>query len=152
MFKNGTWFAYLIVAILVGSVGFDIWMVTRATNDPSFAVEPDYYQKAVNWDQLQAEKAASEALGWTMVVDARRDELRIRLTDRLGRTIDGATVEVEAFANDRASNRIRGFMIPKGGGVYILKESFDRAGLWEYRLAAIVDDKKFTHVTQEELQ
>ena len=151
MFKNGTWFPYMLVAILVISVAGNIYMVMTATNDPSFAVEPDYYKKAVEWDRLQAEKAASEALGWNMLVDARTDELRIRLTDRLGRPIDGATVDVEAFPNARASQRVRGYMVPKGRGVYVLEHAFDQKGLWEYRLAAVVDEKRFTQVSQKEL-
>ena len=151
MFKNGTWFPYMLVAILLISVGGNIYMVMRATNDPSFAVEPDYYNKAVNWDQIQAEKAASEALGWNVVLDARQEELRIRLTDRLGRPIDGATVEVEAFPNARASHRVMGVMVPKGRGVYVLERPFARPGVWEYRLAAVVDDKRFVHRSQEEL-
>lgn len=151
MFKNGAWFAYLLVITLLTSVGGNIYMVMTATDDPGFAVEPDYYKKAVDWDRLQAERAASEALGWNVVVDARADELRIRLTDRLGRPIDGATVEVDAFPNARASQRVKGFLIPKGRGVYVLERPFERSGLWEYRLAAEVDDQRFMHVAQKEL-
>ncbi len=151
MFKNGTWFAYMLVAILLISVAGNIYMVMTAANDPSFAVEPDYYKKAVQWDRLQAEKAASDALGWHIVVDARPDELRIRLTDRLGRPIDGATVEVDAFPNARASQRVRGYMIPKGRGVYVFERDFAENGLWEYRLAAVVDEQRFMHVSKKEL-
>ena len=149
--KKFYWFPYLLAVILATSVGGNIYMVMRAANDPGFAVEPDYYNKAVEWDRLQAEKAASEALGWSVVLDAREDELRIRLADRLGRPIDGATVEVVAFPNARASQRIMGYMVPKGRGVYVLERAFERSGLWEYRLAAVVDDQRFTHVAQEEL-
>ena len=151
MFKNGGWFPIFLVVILLTSVGGNIYMVMRATNDPAFAVEPDYYRKAVEWDKVQAEQEKSDALGWHVLVDARQDELRIRLTDRLGRPVDGATVEVEAFANARASQRIVGRLVPKGLGVYVLQRPFDRSGLWEYRLAAVRDQERFTHVAQKEL-
>lgn len=149
--KNGAWFPFFLIALLLVSVGANGYLMVRATNDPSFAVEPDYYEKAVAWDRLQAERAASEALGWKVTVDARRDELRIRLRDALNRGIDGAEVEVEAFPNARARERIRARLAPKGDGVYVVERPFDRSGVWEYRLVAVLDDQKFLHVSQEEL-
>lgn len=151
MFKDGKWFPWMLVAILLVSVGANIYLIVRAHSDPSFAVEPDYYAKAVDWDRLQEERAQSEALGWDVVVDARHTELRIRLTDRLGRPIDGAVVEVEAFHNARAAERVRGVMLPRGKGVYVLEHDFERSGLWEYRLAAIQADRQFKHVARQEL-
>lgn len=151
MLKNGAWFPWMLVAILLVSVGANIYLLIRANSDPSFAVEPDYYAKAVDWDRIQAEKAESDALGWNVVVDARHDELRIRLTDRLGRPIDDAVVEVEAFHNARAADRARSVMYPRGQGVYVWEGPFERAGIWEYRIAATTDDYTFRHVTKEEL-
>ncbi len=151
MFKDGKWFPYLLVTILVASVGGNIYMVMIATDDPGFAVEENYYQQAVEWDRLQAERAASDALGWNVVVDARHEELRIQLTDRLGRPIEEADVDVEAFANARARHRIRGRMVEMGRGVYVLERSFERSGIWEYRLAAVRGEERFLHTTQQEL-
>ena len=152
MFKNGLWFPYLLVAILVGSVAGNIYMVTTAANDPAFAIEPDYYQKAVDWDRLQAEKAASDALGWHVVVDARFDGLRIRLNDRWGRPVTAAVVDVEAFPNARAQYRVRGRMADRGEGVYVFERPFDRPGIWEYRLTAVRDGDRFLHTTKTELR
>lgn len=147
--KNGTFFPYMLVGLLLLSVGSNVYLVIRATSDPSFAIEPDYYSKAVRWDELQAERAASRDLGWKIQVVARRDQLRIALRDSLGRPIDGAQVEVEAFHNARANDRIREKLVPKGLGVYVLNRTFHRLGVWEYRLAALLDKQKFVHVTQE---
>lgn len=152
MLKNGAWFPYLIIGLLLLSVGSNVYLLVRATNDPSFAVEPDYYEKAVHWDDHQAARAASDKLGWKIRVDARREMLRIELRDALGRPIDGAEVEVIAFHNARAAERINGLMLPRGRGVYVLERPFARAGIWEYRLAAVLEDKTFLHVTKEELQ
>jgi nitrogen fixation protein FixH len=151
MLKNGAWFPWMLVAILLVSVGANIYLIIRATNDPSFAVEPDYYAKAVDWDRIQAQKAESDALGWNIVVDAGHAELRVELSDRLGQPISGALVEVEAFHNARAADRIRGVMIPRGGGAYAFEGPFERAGIWEYRITATTGDYTFRHVAQEEL-
>ncbi len=150
--KDGAWFPYMLVALLSASVIANILLIIRANSDPSFAVEPNYYQKAVDWDQTQAELRASEQLGWNMTVEARRAELRVQLSDRYGRPIDGATVAVEAFHNARANERVNEHLVPIGGGVYVLEHSFDRRGIWEMRLAAAVNDKKFTHVVKEEIE
>ncbi len=151
MAKQRAWFPYMLVAFLLISMGGNIYMVARAATDPSFAVEPDYYRKAVDWDRRQAQQAASDALGWTIVLDARQDELRVQLRDRFGRPIDGAMVRVEAFANARAQHRSKGTMVPKGHGVYVLSRPFARSGLWEYRLAAVVNEKRFMYRTQRVL-
>jgi len=141
----------MLGAILMVSVGANIYLVIRANSDPSFAVEPDYYAKAVDWDDIQAQKAESEALGWSISVNAEPAQLRIRLTDRLGQPISAAMVEVEAFHNARAADRTRGVMIPRGDGVYILEAAFDRPGLWEYRITATTGDYTYRHVAREEV-
>lgn len=150
--KNGTWFPFMLLGLLLVSVGANVYLIIRATNDPSFAVEPEYYEKAVEWDRIQAERAASDRLGWAMDVDAGRDALRIELRDALGRPVEGAEVEVIAFHNARAADRIRAHLLPRGRGVYELERAFGRPGIWEYRFAATLEDKKFLHVTQEELR
>ncbi|NJK89058.1 MAG: hypothetical protein HC923_06405 [Myxococcales bacterium] len=149
--KDGRWFPLMLAAILLTSVGANIYLIVRATNDPSFAVEPDYYQKAVNWDRAKAERSASDALGWQMELNADTTSLRISLRDRLGRPIDGAFVEVEAFHNARANERLRGKLLPVGRGEYVLDQRFERAGLWEFRVAASVDDQRYVHVAQEDV-
>jgi len=151
MLKDGRWFPIMLVALLLVSVGANVYLIIRATSDPSFAVEPNYYQKAVDWDQIQEERSRSEALGWKVDVKAKHTELRVQLTDRRGEPIDGAVVEVEAFHNARAADRVRGVMLPRGEGVYVMEYPFERPGIWEYRLAAQQRDRRFTHVVQEEL-
>lgn len=149
--KNGAWFPYLLTALLLISVGSNIYLVIRATNDPSFAVEPDYYQKAVGWDDKQAAQAQSDALGWQVELDAELQGLTVHLRDRLGRPIADAEVRVEAFHNARAQERIRGQLVSQGDGTYVWERDFARPGIWEYRLAAQRDDDRFVHVAQEEL-
>ena len=47
-------------------------MVYVATSDGSFAVEPDYYQKALHWDDARSAAAENAGLGWTVELDGRR--------------------------------------------------------------------------------
>lgn len=149
--KNGAWFPVFLVALLLVSVGSNIYLLYRATNDPAFAVEPDYYQKAVEWDDHQAEKAASERLGWHLALEAERAGLRVLLTDRLGQPIEDAHLQVVAFHNARAGHRLKGEMVAEGEGYYTWKPGFDRPGLWEYQLAAVRGEDRFLQVTKRDV-
>ena len=42
-------------------------MATIATRDPGFALERDYYQKAVNYDRVIAQRGENARLGWSVV-------------------------------------------------------------------------------------
>ena len=44
------------------SVSANLFLLVRATGDPSFAVESDYYAKAVAWDAHQAQAARGDAI------------------------------------------------------------------------------------------
>ena len=61
-----------IIAVLVGQVGFGLWMSHVANDDPHFAVEPNYYARAVNWDATMAQSRLDRALGWQAVATLTR--------------------------------------------------------------------------------
>lgn len=149
--KSGEWFPYMLVGLLMISVGSNVYLFIRATNDPSFAVEPNYYDKAVRWDETQEVRAKSEALGWHAELRAEPSSLELILSDAFGRPVVGAEVEVVAFHNARANERIRAELVEQEEGRYLLVRAFPRPGLWEYRLAAVRDEDTFVHVTQQEL-
>ncbi|MEL6544011.1 MAG: FixH family protein [Myxococcota bacterium] len=71
---NGNHWPWLLAGLLLSGVAMNIAMVLRASNDPSFAVEEDYYQKAVNWDEYREQLRKSEALGWQFTLNPSLDE------------------------------------------------------------------------------
>jgi len=152
MMKNGAYFPYMLIGLLLISVGSNVYLLVRATNDPSFAVEPDYYEKAVEWDALQEAKAASDRLGWKAEVDATRDEIIVRLEDAAGIPVEGAVVHVVAFHNARAGDRRRAQLAEEGQGVYRMNGPFERPGLWEMRISAVRDEDHFSLVRKEDLR
>ncbi|MEL6188604.1 MAG: FixH family protein [Myxococcota bacterium] len=149
--KNGAWFPYFLIALLLVSVGSNIYLIVRANSDPNFAVEPDYYAKAVDWDASQAARADSEALGWRVAVEATRTGLAVEIRDALGRPVQGADVRLEAFPNAFARERMHAELVEDDRGRYVLRRPFPRSGIWEYRLAAVRGDDTFLHVAREEL-
>ena len=139
MSRRGWYWPMGLAALLAASAGANIALVVITSRDTSFAVEPNYYAKALAWDDTMARQARSDALGWSLGLrvdpaDARgRMVATVGLADRAGAPIEGARVAVEAFHNARASRILSAALIPDGQG-YAAVMPLDRAGLWEFRL------------------
>lgn len=141
------WLVFGLLGMNFAVVGTTI---TLASRDRHFAVEPDYYQRAVDWDVSQAEMARSAALGWRVSVSAPEARsasgmrtLTVRLMNREGRAVDGAVVDVIAFHHGDASNRVLSVMTERGPGVYQCEVGLVDAGLHEVRLVAQRGEQRF---------
>jgi nitrogen fixation protein FixH len=141
------WLVFGLLGMNFAVVGTTI---TLASRDKHFAVEPDYYQRAVDWDVSQAEIARSAALGWRVSVSAAEARsasgmrtLTIRLADAEGRAVDGATVDVIAFHHGDASKRAAALMTERGPGVYQCEVGLVDPGLHEVRLVAQRGEQRF---------
>ena len=147
----------LIVALLVGGAGANIWLMLVATGDASFAVEADYYEKALRWDDAMAQEARNARLGWSVAVRLERAAqpgegwVRARVVDRDGVPVAGARVGVEAFHSARASRIVRAGLTPEAGGGYAARLPLDRPGLWELRVRVERGDQVFTRTLDQDL-
>ncbi len=154
--KFSPW-ALLPVGLLVGLMTIQIVMLMISTNDPGFAVEPDYYQKAVNWDEQQAELRRSAALGWeTKLSVAPPSELgqatlSVNVNDRRGIPLGGAQVLVSAFHNARAAQVHELQLSETSDGHYAGVLQARRPGIWEFRLRVLRDGQTFLRTQQLEL-
>jgi len=130
-----------LVALLVGSAAANLALVFITSRDASFAVEPNYYAKALAWDERMAEQRRSDALGWSVALRVEpagapgRMRVTARLVDGSERAIEGAQIEAEAFHNARAQHILTATFAPAGEG-YAADMAIDRPGLWEFRLRA----------------
>lgn len=148
----------LIGALLAGQFMLMLVAVYLATTDPSFSIEPDYYHKGLRWDALAAQARRNERLGWSVRIEL-GPEVNVRgermlicsLADREGRTLDGATVDVEAFPHARGNERTAITLLPAGHGRYEAPVRFARQGLWEFRLAIQRGSDTFTYTEQREV-
>lgn len=148
----------LIVALLLGQIALMLVVVYFATTDPSFAIEPNYYQKGLNWDAVAAQTSQNQRLGWSAKVDLGaeatvRDERAMvcTLTDRDGQPLDGATVDAVAFSHARGSERTAVTLLPAGRGRYEGQVRFARQGVWEFRLAIRRGTDTFTYMELREV-
>lgn len=103
--RTSSWrWPLILVGLLAGHAAIMVVAVAIATNDKSFAVPPDYYGRAVHWDEHQAALRASEQLGWRVTVEAANEVdargrriAAFRLIDATGNPIPGATMEVSYY-------------------------------------------------------
>ena len=145
-----TW-PIIIIGMLVGHVILMLVMVYLAVSDRSFAVEPNYYEKAMHWDETQAAQRASDALGWQaeLKVAETADTYKMRevqcvLCDNQRQPIQGAEVKLIAFSHARGRQRHAMRLDPGPYGQYHGQLRVDRAGFWEFRITATRDQDTFT--------
>ena len=127
-------------------------MASIAGRDPGFALEPNYYGKAVHWEEEQAQRAENSRLGYELVVSAEGATVVVRGTDADGMALAGADVRAEAFANAHASDVRQLAFTERAPGQYEAKLPSRRSGLWEFRFVAQHAGHRFTQVARVDLK
>jgi hypothetical protein len=128
-----------------------------ALDDPHFALEPDYYEKAVHWDRAQALARESAATGINAEVGPLvrsadgSVELQLRLLDRDAKPVVGASVSLEAFPNAFANQVERPALREVAPGVYAGRLSRAVLGVWELRLNATLGALQFRQVLRQDV-
>ncbi|HEU4566166.1 MAG TPA: FixH family protein [Gemmatimonadaceae bacterium] len=149
--KKGAMWPVGIAAILALTMAANFGVMYIAGNDPSFAIEKDYYAKAVGWDAQMAQERHNAELGWRLVpdvspIDSAGALVSVRLTDAAGTPLDGATLRVHALHNARASDILEGTLAERADREYAARLPMHRAGQWELRFEATRDGQRFTAV------
>lgn len=122
-----------------------------ASSDPSAVAEPDYYAKALRWEDRQRQERINTELGWQGDVELGPQEqngvrrVRLRLETASGAPVDCRLVRAELFHKARAGKAYRGTLArTETPGVYETSLPLRRAGLWEMRLEAWQGEARFT--------
>ena len=115
-------------------------LFSLSQNDPTFAVEPEYYQKAVNWNEHTAQRAVNQRLGWqasaSVVTEGETPTLRVALKDDQGLPVTSAALGITAFPNARAAEMQTLSPRETQPGVYEAPVRLVLRGEWEIRLTA----------------
>ena len=145
-----------IIAVLVGQMAFGVWTARVAGSDPHFAVEPNYYDRAVNWDATMAQSRKDRALGWHANATLTRSvgtaaTLHVSLTDSSGTPIvaDSITADVLAIAHSDVIDRVT---LSSNGAEYTGAVISAGNGLWEIQLRARRGADLFTSTLRAELR
>jgi hypothetical protein len=127
-----------------------------ATNDPGFALERDYYRKAVSYDQEIAQREENARLAWRIDATLSRDAagggttLFVSAEDARG-PVTGARVTVEALENAHAATVLDLTLVESSPGRYRVLIPAARGGLWELRVRLSRGDEVFTRVIRDSL-
>ncbi|MCC7388344.1 MAG: FixH family protein [Phycisphaerales bacterium] len=140
-----------VVALLLMSVVMVTVTVVAATNDPSFAVVEDYYEKGLNWDEHMAQQETNRALGWSARAEvglpdsAALRPLTVTLTGPDGAPIGGASVEASVFRYT-AAHQVETHALTAGElpGVYAAPFAINAEGKWKLMLTVRAGDGLFT--------
>jgi len=147
--SRGWYWPVGLVALLVGSAGANIALLVITSRDASFAVEPDYYAKALAWDETMVQQAHNAALGWSLGLrveptgERERLSVAVGLSDGAGAPLPDARIAVEALHNARASRVLTAVLEPHGLG-YAAVMPLARPGLWEFRVRVTRGPDVFT--------
>lgn len=118
--------------------------IIAAHSDPSFAVEPDYYSKALHWDDAREEQERSNLTGWSADLAVAVDRLvEVRLTSSKGAPVEGAVVSAECFARLRAKDRSALTFTEVSPGVYRAALGAGQSGRWIFRVRAMREEECF---------
>jgi hypothetical protein len=158
--QNEGWFwPWLLIGLLVISSGGSILMVVIAVNDPSFAVEDNYYKKAVEWDKQVDESNQSHKLGWrfrlTLKPHPTRQTLHtlhVAFQHPDGSPLQDAEVTVRAFHNAQASQSLQLKLKHEGKGQYTSPFRTHRPGLWIFRIHAQRGTQRFAAQSRQMLK
>lgn len=145
---------YVMPAVVLGLLGghmlFIVLVITLSTGDRSFAVVPDYYQKAVDYDERKALLAASAELGWsaqllpgsTADVMGQR-EVVLQLRDVQGQPIQGLKVQATGYHLARAGDPVTVSFIEVLPGQYVGEARILKEGFWQFEIRADGADQPF---------
>lgn len=143
-----------ITALLLATVAGNLVVMRIASSDPAFAVEPDYYRKAVHYDDVMAQQRMNQQLGWQLVAEvdpiirSRPTRLTIRAYEATGTPLTGATLAVMARFNARANDTLTTGLQEEAPGRYVGQLPVARPGAWELRLDAVRDSARYRATTR----
>jgi nitrogen fixation protein FixH len=156
--KRGRFWPLFIIAIFAAGIIPNLVLLFVATNDPSFAVEENYYEKSLAWDETMAQRAENERLGWSTEMSLTSAEaprgfrrLSLSVLDAQGARLERCRVHVETFHNARAAKRIEADLETSASGVHEALLPMRRPGLWELRLTVRCGEQTFTETSMREL-
>lgn len=140
--KSGIGWPIGVAVILGSTVVANIAVMRIANDDPSFAVEPNYYAKAVAFDSTMAQERRNLALGWGVetaldsLVAGQPTRLTIRLKGADAAPLPGAAVSVVARFNARANDTLTTVLPETAPGAYTATLPIHTPGEWEVRIDA----------------
>lgn len=145
-----------LLSMSVVASGVIVWVATRPDAPRPM---PGYFEAALAWDVTEAEKVASQQLGWTVRYELPTDvphtagmprPVDVTVADRAGVPVMDLTGRL--FVVRPSDTRLNQFgtlvAIPNQRGRYRTLVRLDEAGEWEMRLDATQQSLRFVHAAR----
>lgn len=149
---------FIIVGLLVAHTTLIIGAATLAIGDPSFAVVPDYYAKALAWDDDQASQRDAAERGWTFHVipgaftDPTGQRLIVAtLNDKHGQPVPGAAVTLQLYHHARAADVTRLALRETAPGHHEALAPMPTAGTWRLEARVVEGNQPFAFTRDIEI-
>jgi nitrogen fixation protein FixH len=152
--KPGMGWPIGVTVILGTTIAANLWVMKIANSDPSFAIEPDYYRKAVHYDSTMAQQRTNAALGWGVATqlapigDGTATRLTVTLRDVQERPLSGAHVAIMTRYNARANDTLTAVLTEAAPGRYETSLPIAHPGEWEVRVDATRAGQRFEASTR----
>lgn len=152
--KAGIGWPIAVACILGATVTANIVVMRIANDDPSFAIEPDYYRKAVHFDSSMAQSRQNLALGWQFdarfepITSAVATPITVRAKDAAAAPLTGATIMIVARFNARANDTLTTTLVETSPGEYRGVLPMGHPGEWEVRVNAERQNEHYSASTR----
>ena len=142
-----------VVLLLLMSATMVTITVMAAVDDPSFAVDPDYYKEHIDWNARKERQRKSDALGWRVTLEVEPKAVSpgvhrvvVVLVDNAGKPVEGADVQAVCFHDARAHERESlGFSPGAEPGHYQALAHMNRDGVWEFEFTIRAGESLYIH-------
>ncbi len=143
VFPLGNRWPWIIVGMLVFHASIILGTIAVVSARHDLYVEPDYYAKAIDWDNQRAMREMAETMGWTIGLKVQevpsdstaRQTIQVSIHDRDGQPIDGALIEAEVVHPAHANDRIHLVLLGVSDGQYQRGVKMNIPGFWQVNLA-----------------
>lgn len=144
-----------VIALLVMGMVTTIYSVIVATESPPQVVE-NYYEKALAWNDQQAEAAASQALGWDLhfSVEAQPSAphtIAISLMDRSGAHVTNLAGTIRARRPDQVGIHAEQALTARQDGTYEAQLPLTQTGLWDFEIVAERQNERYVQTVRREI-
>lgn len=149
--KPGQGWPITIVGMLLMNMAIVGVTLYYATSTRTSDAVPDYYAKALHWDDTARQRSANAAMGWTAAVTIRPRAggsiVRMHLTDGAGAPIRTAKIELEMFHQGDPRVKFPVVMAAQGDGWFEGTLGSERFGRWHVH--AVIEAVGMRYTTEQ---
>jgi nitrogen fixation protein FixH len=143
MNRGHLWIGFVIGLLAANVLAVSI-LIGESGNAPP-RVMPDYYRRAVAYEDVLVEERASQRLGWVATPTLRDGVLELRLADRDAAPIRGAAVTVTVDPRGRTDRTATATLTEAEAGVYRGAVRGGPPGLYVVATVAVRAGDRFVH-------